>query len=144
MVWGKDGALECFLAMISNLLISAEGGSKYKRGSSGQATALWRRDWPCIQPQPDLLPNEEQLIHCIVFQNAEDSIHIKEKMFQGFYTLFIFKCTELCLALCHCPWRIFSFWCGPLAFTKNCRWGAGRVSLEIPGNGGCRPAMVWS
>lgn len=83
-----------------------------------------------IQHWPDLLPNEKQLIHCIVFRNAEDSIHIKEKMFQGFYTLCIFKCTELCLAGCHCPQRIFSLmWAS--AFTKSCRWGAGRCALRL-------------
>lgn len=57
MVWGNDGALECFLAMISNLLISAEGGSKYNRGDSGQTIAAVE-EGRHIQHWPDLLPNE--------------------------------------------------------------------------------------
>lgn len=84
MVWGKDGALECFLAVISNLLISAEGGSRYKRGDSGRAMPAAEEEGRHIQHWPDLLPNEKQLIHCIVFGNAEDSIHIKEKCFKAF------------------------------------------------------------
>lgn len=67
MVWAKDGALECFLAAISNLPIIAEGGSKHKRGDSGQATATEEEGSHIIQCWPDLLPNEEQLIHRIVF-----------------------------------------------------------------------------
>lgn len=51
------GALECFLAMISNLLISAEGGSKYNRGDSGQTIAAVE-EGRHIQHWPDLLPNE--------------------------------------------------------------------------------------
>lgn len=65
MVWAKDGALECFLAVISNLPIVAEGGSKHKRSDSDQATAT--EEGSHIQRWPDLLPNEEQLIHRIVF-----------------------------------------------------------------------------
>lgn len=137
VVWAKDGALECFLAAISNLPIIAEGGSKHKRGDSGQATATEEEGSHIIQCWPDLLPNEEQLIHRIVFWNAEDSIHIKEKKFQGFYTLFIFKCTGLCLALRHCPRWFFSSDRRPLASQR--RW-----ALNGPKNRGCGPAAVWS
>ena len=73
-----------FLAMISNLLIIRESRSKYKRAYSSRAIAN-AEETRHIHTSPDLPCNEEQLIQLIVFPNAKDSIHIKEKNFQGFY-----------------------------------------------------------
>lgn len=120
-----------------------KAGANTKGATLVRPQLLWRRE-SHIQRWPDLLPNEQQLIHRIVFRNAEDSIHIKEKMFQGFYTLFIFKCTELCLAPCHCPQWFFSsdvsLW---LHKELQMRSWVGEPG-DCPRNRGCRPAVVWS